>query len=405
MVNVVYFTFRGLFADNPRAIYEGLLARGGDRRRTPGSARRRRRHSFPPGVRDRPLQHPRGGRRTGGRRRRRRQRLHLDGRGPSSPAPPTCRPGTAPRSSGSTTTSPVAGGLAGHARPGRRPLGHAALAQPGEHRAAARTRSASAARPRDRLPAQRRPEPARTATRCGPGCAPSWASPTARPPSSTPRPGATTWCSTDAGHAGLRASRSTSTPSPTGSARTTSCCCGCTAWSPAGSRSPPGSPVIDVSDRAESAELYLAADMLVTDYSSAMFDFAVTGKPMVFFTYDLEHYRDDLRGFYFDLAEVAPGPLAAHQRGTHRGDRRHRRRRLGTAQDRYARFRDTFCSLEDGHATERVLDLLFPPGDSAGRSTRKGDERADHRPSPDELSARSGPHRGATPPCIPRSRR
>ena len=87
---------------------------------------------------------------------------------------------------------------------------------------------------------------------------------------------------------------------------------------------------------------------------------------MLFFTYDLEHYRDDLRGFYFDLAEIAPGPARAHQRGTRRGDRRHRRgHRRGTA-DRYARFQDTFCSLEDGHATERVLDLLFPPGDSAG---------------------------------------
>ncbi|HEX2551048.1 MAG TPA: CDP-glycerol glycerophosphotransferase family protein, partial [Nocardioidaceae bacterium] len=131
---------------------------------------------------------------------------------------------------------------------------------------------------------------------------------------------------------------------------------------------PPGAPVVDVSDRAESAELYLAADMLVTDYSSAMFDFAVTGKPMVFFTYDLEHYRDDVRGFYFDLAEVAPGPLvftsedviaaiagsdaaAAHQA------------------DKYAAFQRTFCPLEDGHATDRVLDLLFPPGDPAGRST------------------------------------
>jgi CDP-glycerol glycerophosphotransferase len=131
---------------------------------------------------------------------------------------------------------------------------------------------------------------------------------------------------------------------------------------------PPGAPVIDVSDRAESAELYLAADMLITDYSSAMFDFAVTGKPMVFYTYDLEHYRDDLRGFYFDLAEVAPGPLVRTSEELIEAI-------ADTAvaasepADRYARFRDTFCSLEDGHATDRVLDLLFPSGDLAGRST------------------------------------
>jgi CDP-glycerol glycerophosphotransferase len=131
---------------------------------------------------------------------------------------------------------------------------------------------------------------------------------------------------------------------------------------------PPGAPVIDVSDRAESAEVYLAADMLVTDYSSVMFDFAVTGKPMVFYTYDLEHYRDDLRGFYFDLAEVAPGPLVRTSEELVEAivDKDVAASDLA---DRYARFRDTFCSLEDGHATDRVLDLLFPHGDSAERST------------------------------------
>ena len=53
----------------------------------------------------------------------------------------------------------------------------------------------------------------------------------------------------------------------------------------------------------------LATDVLVTDYSSVMFDFANTGRPMLFFTYDLEHYRDKLRGFYFDFEAEAPGPL------------------------------------------------------------------------------------------------
>ena len=126
----------------------------------------------------------------------------------------------------------------------------------------------------------------------------------------------------------------------------------------------PGSPIIDVSDRPESGELYLAADVLVTDYSSAMFDFAITGKPMLFFTYDLEHYRDDLRGFYVDLPEIAPGPLLRTSDelvaaisdidgvvADHAGS--------------YARFRETFCALEDGHATERVLDLLLASVDSS----------------------------------------
>ncbi|WP_324276417.1 CDP-glycerol glycerophosphotransferase family protein [Blastococcus brunescens] len=129
---------------------------------------------------------------------------------------------------------------------------------------------------------------------------------------------------------------------------------------------PPGAPVIDVSDVPEPAELYLAADVLVTDYSSAMFDFAVTGKPMVFYTYDLEHYRDDLRGFYFDLTDVAPGPIVRSSEELLEAIADSDVAAPGFA-DRYARFRDTFCSLEDGHATDRVLDLLLPPSGRPGR--------------------------------------
>lgn len=132
----------------------------------------------------------------------------------------------------------------------------------------------------------------------------------------------------------------------------------------------PGVPVIDVSDHAESADLYLAADLLVTDYSSSMFDFAVTGKPMIFFPYDLEHYRDDLRGFYFDLPEVAPGPVVRTSTELIKAIADVDTLAAQHA-EKYGRFRDTFCSLEDGHATERVLDLLFPSGEPAGRTTQE----------------------------------
>jgi CDP-glycerol glycerophosphotransferase len=120
-----------------------------------------------------------------------------------------------------------------------------------------------------------------------------------------------------------------------------------------------GSPVHDVCSHPDIRDLYLAADLMVTDYSSTMFDFAITGRPMLFFTYDLEYYRDELRGFYFDLAEVAPGPLLRTSKEV-----------VDAIADidavaaehapRYARFRETFTALEDGHATERVLDLVLP---------------------------------------------
>ena len=115
--------------------------------------------------------------------------------------------------------------------------------------------------------------------------------------------------------------------------------------------------VLDVSDWPEVSDLYLAADAMVTDYSSTMFDFAITGKPMLFYTYDLDDYRDRLRGFYLDIAEIAPGPLVATSEELFDAiadlpavAERHA--------DAYTRFRDRFCGLEDGHATERVIARL-----------------------------------------------
>ncbi|HEX8087073.1 MAG TPA: CDP-glycerol glycerophosphotransferase family protein [Solirubrobacteraceae bacterium] len=115
--------------------------------------------------------------------------------------------------------------------------------------------------------------------------------------------------------------------------------------------------VRDVSFHADVAELYLAADAMVTDYSSTMFDFAVTGRPLLFLAYDLDDYRDRQRGFYFDFEEIVPGPLVATTTelvGALR-DLDAVRERFA---DRYAAFRERFCHLEGGRATERVVARL-----------------------------------------------
>ena len=116
--------------------------------------------------------------------------------------------------------------------------------------------------------------------------------------------------------------------------------------------------LIDVSAYPDNRDLYLAADALITDYSSAMFDFAVTAKPILLFTYDLERYRDDLRGFYFDFEAEAPGPLLATTAEVIDAlaeldavGERHR--------SAYDAFRERFCGLEDGCASARVIDAVF----------------------------------------------
>src|SRR5690606_27943611 len=66
---------------------------------------------------------------------------------------------------------------------------------------------------------------------------------------------------------------------------------------------------LDFSMHEDIRELYLISDILITDYSSVFFDYANLKRPMIFFVYDIEDYRDNLRGFYFDFEEKAPGPL------------------------------------------------------------------------------------------------
>ena len=48
---------------------------------------------------------------------------------------------------------------------------------------------------------------------------------------------------------------------------------------------------------------------MITDYSSVMFDYSILNRPILFYVYDLEEYRDNLRGFNLDLEKEAPGPL------------------------------------------------------------------------------------------------
>ncbi len=117
----------------------------------------------------------------------------------------------------------------------------------------------------------------------------------------------------------------------------------------------------NVSHYPDISDLYLAADVLVTDYSSVMFDFVNTGRPMLFFAHDLQAYRDDLRGFYVDFDAEAPGPLLTHT--TEVIDALRDLPGVASAHAaRYAAFRDKYASLEDGQAAARFVDQLLTNG-------------------------------------------
>ncbi len=109
------------------------------------------------------------------------------------------------------------------------------------------------------------------------------------------------------------------------------------------------------------ADLSLITDVMITDYSSLMFDYVNTGRPILFFTYDLDHYRDTLRGFYFDFERSAPGPLVYSSE-----DLVTAIREIDRIQDAYAEryrwFQREFCDLDDGYASARLADRMLVAG-------------------------------------------
>ena len=118
---------------------------------------------------------------------------------------------------------------------------------------------------------------------------------------------------------------------------------------------------VDVGSYPEINDLVLAADVAVLDYSSLRFDFALTGKPMVFLVPDLDSYAGGTRGFLFDFAGSAPGPLVATTDAVVDAIRVVAAGQNPWA-ERIAAFNTTFNHTQDGHATERVVDAFFGQG-------------------------------------------
>ena len=118
--------------------------------------------------------------------------------------------------------------------------------------------------------------------------------------------------------------------------------------------------VIDVTDHPEISDLVLASDAAILDYSSLRFDYALTGKPMVFLVPDLDLYGSKARGWLFDYEPTAPGPLVSTTAEVVSA-----LRDLPALGARYAeqraRFHQDYLDLEDGRAAARLVDAVMRP--------------------------------------------
>lgn len=111
----------------------------------------------------------------------------------------------------------------------------------------------------------------------------------------------------------------------------------------------------DVSDELPIDALLSVADVCISDYSSLVFEYSLFERPMAFFAFDREEY-DDWRGFYYDYEELTPGPVFRENK-----DMIDYIRHVDERFDRSSvvAFREKFMSSCDGHATERILDVVF----------------------------------------------
>jgi CDP-glycerol glycerophosphotransferase (TagB/SpsB family) len=121
--------------------------------------------------------------------------------------------------------------------------------------------------------------------------------------------------------------------------------------------------LIDVTTYPDIADLLLAADVVITDYSSLMFDITTTSTPLVLFAPDRERYESELRGFYFDLLADAPVPVTESRQGVI-----DELARLAAADDAepasraLIAWRERFTALDDGRAAERVVARIIAAG-------------------------------------------
>ncbi|MBC6458760.1 CDP-glycerol glycerophosphotransferase family protein [Actinomadura sp. HBU206391] len=119
--------------------------------------------------------------------------------------------------------------------------------------------------------------------------------------------------------------------------------------------------VRNVASPYDITSLMLLSDALITDYSPVMFDYSLLGRPVVFYTPDLDDHVRKGRGFYLDLAEQAPGPVTRDEEALFDA-----LRDLDGTKERYATrlgdFAKRFGEYDSGTAAKSVVERLFTPG-------------------------------------------
>lgn len=116
-----------------------------------------------------------------------------------------------------------------------------------------------------------------------------------------------------------------------------------------------GNFVLDASSCLDINTALCAADILITDYSTVMCEYALLERPMIFYAYDLEQYDRD-RSFYYDYKDFVPGPIVSDTLQLIEAIRQ-TEHDFNRAQIK--KFRNDFMNACDGHSTERIVNFVI----------------------------------------------
>jgi CDP-glycerol glycerophosphotransferase len=113
--------------------------------------------------------------------------------------------------------------------------------------------------------------------------------------------------------------------------------------------------IYDVSKYDDINDLYIISDLLITDYSSVFFDYAILNRPIIFYMYDYDNYKNNLRDFYIDLKEL-PGPIVKEEKDLIPLIKENNNKKY---KNMYTTFNKKFNPYEDGKSTERVVKEIL----------------------------------------------
>lgn len=90
-----------------------------------------------------------------------------------------------------------------------------------------------------------------------------------------------------------------------------------------------------------------------------MFDFAILQRPILLFMYDFERYKDVTRGFYFDINQNAPGPIANNATEFYKLLKEYMlKEEFSIYKNKLAQFHATYCNWEEGTASIEISKLI-----------------------------------------------